>query len=97
MRKGGAIDVKYHYYLGVIMQSALRITTTVLTGGKVELQLPPESVGDEIEIFVVLPEKKKIVQQSIFDFFDEIHRHGPFRTGEEIDRDLQEERDSWDS
>ena len=38
------------------MQSALRITTTVLSGGKIELQLPLESVGDEVEVFVVLPE-----------------------------------------
>lgn len=79
------------------MQSALHITTKVLLGGKVELQLPPESVGDEIEIFVVLPEKKKTTPQSVLDFFEDIHRHGPFRTGEEIDRDLQEERNSWDS
>lgn len=79
------------------MQSALHITNKVLAGGKVEFQLPPDSVGDEIEIFIVLPEKKKIQPQSIFDFFEDIHSQGPFRTGEEIDRDLQEERDSWDS
>jgi hypothetical protein len=46
------------------MQSALHITTKVLLGGKVELQLPPDSVGDEIEIFVVLPEKKKAAPES---------------------------------
>jgi hypothetical protein len=79
------------------MQSALHITTKVLLGGKVELQLPPDSVGDEIEIFVVLPEKKKTAPQSVLDFFEDIHRQGPFRTGEEIDRDLQEERNSWDN
>jgi uncharacterized protein (DUF433 family) len=33
----------------------------------------------------------------VLDFFKDIHRQGPFRTGEEIDRDLQEERNSWDS
>jgi hypothetical protein len=79
------------------MQSALHITTKVLLGGKVELQLPPDSVGDEIEIFVVLPEKKKAAPQSVLDFFEDIHGQGPFRSGEEIDRDLQEECNSWDS
>ena len=79
------------------MQSALHITTKVLVGGKVDIQLPPDSVGEEVEIFVVLPEKKKLEIQSIFDFFEEIHSQGPFRIGEEIDRDLQKERDSWDS
>jgi uncharacterized protein (DUF433 family) len=33
----------------------------------------------------------------VLDFFKNIHRQGPFRTSEEIDRDLQEERNSWDS
>jgi uncharacterized protein (DUF433 family) len=35
--------------------------------------------------------------QPILEFFEDIHRQGPFRTGEEIDRDLQEEGDSWDN
>lgn len=79
------------------MQSALRITTTVLSGGKVELQLPLESVGDEVEVFVVLPEKSRSQQQPILEFFADIHRQGPFRTPEEIDRDIQMEKDAWDS
>ena len=79
------------------MQSALRITTTVLSGGKVELQLPLESVGDEVEVFVVLPEKSQSRQQPILEFFAEVHRQGPFRTPEEIDRDIQLEKEAWDS
>jgi hypothetical protein len=35
--------------------------------------------------------------QPILEFFEEIHRQGPFRTPEQIDRDLRAERDSWDS
>jgi hypothetical protein len=79
------------------MQSALRITTKVLSGGKVELQLPLDSVGDEVEVFVVLPEKLPSQQQPILEFFAAIHRQGPFRTPEEIDRDIQLEKDAWDS
>jgi hypothetical protein len=79
------------------MQSALRITTKVLSGGKVELQLPLESVGDEVEVFIVLPEKPQPKQQPILEFFAEIHRQGPFRTPEEIDRDIQMEKDAWGS
>lgn len=37
------------------------------------------------------------VSQSILEFFEEIHRQGPFRTPEQIDRDLQAERDAWDT
>lgn len=74
------------------MQAALRITTKVLPGGKAELQIPAASVGDEVEVFVILPK-----QQPILEFFEEIHRQGPFRTPEEIDRDIQTEKDAWDS
>jgi hypothetical protein len=37
------------------MQSALRMTTKVLPGNKIELEIPPGSEGQEVEVFVVLP------------------------------------------
>ncbi|NJN38378.1 MAG: hypothetical protein HC790_05960 [Acaryochloridaceae cyanobacterium CSU_3_4] len=37
------------------MQSALHITTQVLPGNKIEVQLPPGSEGAEVNVFVVLP------------------------------------------
>lgn len=79
------------------MQSAIRITTKVLPGNKVEIQLPSGSVGEEVEVFVILPEKKTLKQRSVLEILEEVHKHGPFRTVEEIDRDLQLERDSWDN
>jgi virulence-associated protein VagC len=39
------------------MQSAIRITTKVLAGDKLEIQVPPGSVGEEVEVFVIIPEK----------------------------------------
>jgi hypothetical protein len=79
------------------MQSALRITTKVLPGNKVEIELPPGSVGEEVEVIVILPERKQLRQRSVLEILEEVHKHGPFRTVEEIDRDLQMERDSWDN
>lgn len=79
------------------MHSAIRITTKVLTGDKIEVQLPPGSVGEEVEVFVILPEKKTLKQRSVLEILEEVHKHGPFRTVEEIDRDLQQERDAWDN
>lgn len=37
--------------LGGTMQAALHITPKVLPGGKVELQLPTTTVGNEVEVF----------------------------------------------
>jgi hypothetical protein len=44
------------------MQSALRIETKVLPGNKIEINLPADtpltSVGQTIEVIVLLPEQK---------------------------------------
>jgi hypothetical protein len=39
------------------MQSVIRITTKVLAGNQLEIQVPPGSVGEEVEVFVIIPEK----------------------------------------
>lgn len=80
-----------------VMQSAIRITTRVLPGNKVEVLIPPGSEGENVEVIVVLPEKKQQSRRSALDILEEVHKHGSFRTVEEIDRDLRAERDSWDS
>lgn len=45
----------------------------------------------------VLPEKTRSPQQPILGFLEAIHQQGPFRTPEEIDHDIQMEKDAWDS
>lgn len=40
------------------MQSALHITATVLPGNKLEVELPPGSEGQEVTVFVLLPNQK---------------------------------------
>ena len=79
------------------MQSALRITAKVLPGDKVEIKLPPGSVGEEVEVFVILPEKPKPGRRRVLEFIEEIRSRHASRTVEEIDRELQAERNSWDS
>lgn len=37
------------------MQSALHITTKVLPGNRLEVQLPPGSEGKDVNVFIVLP------------------------------------------
>jgi hypothetical protein len=84
--------------LGKAMQSALRITTKVLPGNKVEVQLPPGSEGEEVDVFVVLPTKPetKPSNVNVLDLIEEARRHRIGMTAEEIDRYLQTERESWD-
>jgi len=83
------------------MQSALRLETKVLPGNKIEITLPANmlsnSVGKTIELIVLLPEQKPtLTRQSILQLLEEIHRQLPVgRSVEEINRDLQAERDAW--
>ncbi|MEQ9672639.1 hypothetical protein [Coleofasciculus sp. G2-EDA-02] len=85
------------------MQSALRIEAKVLPGNKIEIYLPPDTalntVGNTIEVILLLPEKPtRSTEQSILEILAEIHSQRPSnRNLEEINRDLQAERDTWDS
>lgn len=81
------------------MQSALRIETKVLPGNKIEIDLPDTtpstSVGQTIEVIVLLSEQKPdLEQQSIMQLLEAIHKQRPVgRSVAEINRDLQAERD----
>ena len=79
------------------MHSAIRITTKVLSGNKVEIELPPGSVGEEVEVIVILPEKPQPGRRRVLELLEEIRSRHPSRTIEEIDRELQAERNSWDN
>ena len=79
------------------MQPALHITTQVLPGNKIEIQVPEAAIGDTIDVFVILPEKPPSKRSSILKLIEQIRSKHPNRTAEDIDRQLQEERESWDS
>lgn len=80
------------------MQSALHITTKVLPGNKIEIQVPEAAIGDTVDVFVVLPEKSESKRRSVIELIEEIRSKRPsFRTTEDIDKQLREERESWDS
>ena len=79
------------------MQSAIRITTKVIAGNKLEIQVPPGSVGEEVEVFVIIPEKPQGWRRKVLELLTEIRSRHVSRTVEEIDQELQEERNSWDN
>ena len=63
------------------MKSALHITTKILPGN--------------IEVIIMLPDKPQPPNRRVLETPAAAHKLGSFRTSEEIDRDLQIERDSW--
>lgn len=75
----------------------LHITTHVLPGNKLEIHSPELPEGEPVDVFVVLSEKKQANRENVLDLIESIRSKRPFRTAEDIDRQLQEERNSWDS
>jgi len=82
--------------LNKTMQPAFHLTTKVLSGNKIEIEIPESSIGDTVDVFIVLPEKTKEKKRSVLEFIEESRSKHAQRSAEDIDRQLQEERDSWD-
>ncbi len=78
------------------MQTALHLTTKVLPGNKIEIEIPEGSIGDTVDVFVVLPEKPKENKLSVLELIAKSRSKHALRSAEDIDRQIQEERDSWD-
>lgn len=84
------------------MQTALKVTTHVLPGHRLEIIAPELTEGRAVEVFVVMPEPDRLAvpetaRMSLLEFLDSLPP-GPrsASTWEEIERNLQEDRDSWD-
>ncbi len=78
------------------MQPALHITTQVLPGNKIEIQVPEAAIGDTVDVFVILSEKPESKRRSVIDILNELPGRRLFKTPEEVDQYLQEERESWE-
>ncbi|MEA5575732.1 hypothetical protein [Anabaena sp. UHCC 0451] len=79
------------------MQAALHISTQVLPGQKIEIQVPDAAIGDTVEVFVILPQKPESKRGSVLDLIEQIRSKQQFRSAEDIDKQLQEERESWEN
>ncbi len=70
------------------MQSAIRVTTKVLPGDKVEVQVPEGLEGSVVEVVVIIPPQKTINRQNILEFLTQLRNRHPQRSVEEINQDL---------
>lgn len=79
-------------------QPALHVTTKVLPGNRIEIQLPADAVmGEEVDVFVVLPEPSKCEQFDLLTFIEAARKRYANRPAEDIDRQIRTEREAWDS
>jgi hypothetical protein len=79
------------------METAVRTRALVLPGHRLDVYAPELPIGEVVEVIVILPAKPPPPKQSMLEFLESLPP-GPrlFKTPEEVDRYLQEERDSWD-
>ncbi len=77
------------------MEAALRIKTKVLPGSKIEISDPDLVVGEAVDVIVVVPGKGKR-RRALKDILQSSTLPQRKTTAEEVDRRIQEERDSWD-
>jgi hypothetical protein len=77
------------------MESLLRVTTQVLPGSRIEFAAPGLAEGSQVEI-VVLPLSPPTSPKSGIDIIRSLAGHRLFQTPAEVDRYLQQERDSWE-
>ena len=78
------------------MRSALHVQTTILPGHKIEISAPNLPEGEAVEVFIVLPESSSSERHSALALLEELPGQCLFKTSEEADRYLQEERNSWE-
>lgn len=81
------------------MQTALRLETTILPGHRLEVSAPELPEGVKVEVIVVLPGKPEPKFGSALEFLESLPT-GPspraFKTWEEYEQHLQEEKDAWE-
>lgn len=79
------------------MHTALRLETTILPGHRLEVTAPELPDGATVEVIVVLPKPPPPKFASALDYLESLPP-GPraFKTWEEYEQHLREERDSWE-
>ncbi len=90
------------------MRQAIQQQVTVQAGGKVELVCPELQAGEIVSVVVsAAPDPKESSERllgversrqsrSVVDILNEAPGHLLFKTAEEVDEYIREERDSWD-
>jgi len=77
------------------MEGALRVSTTVLPGGRVEVTDPLLPSGKSVDVIILFPESGGDDRRSIVEALAEAPGQALFSEAKAVDLYLREERDSW--
>ncbi len=76
------------------MQQAMHLKTIILPGGKIKEENLNSFVGEQADVFVML--HASTTRRSAIDVLAEAPVQNAFKTVEEVDTYIKEERNSWD-
>jgi len=78
------------------MTTEIRVKTTVLPGGKIEISTPELIPGQHATVVVTIEDDGQVGQHHVIDILAALPGYQLFQNAEEVDAYLHEERDSWD-
>lgn len=80
------------------MRTAFHTTTTVLPGHRIEVSNPSLKEGEQVQVVVIptTPRAPERTGPSALEIIESLEGHRIFQTAEDVDRYINEERDSWE-
>ncbi len=79
------------------MSTEVRIKTTVLPGGRIEISRPELIPGQQATVVVTIEDTVPVKQRHVIDILASLPGHQLFQTAEEVEAHLKEEHDSWEN
>lgn len=82
-----------------MVPNSVHVRTTVLNGGKIEVAAPQLPVGQDVEVVITpvpAPNPTGAGRRSILEMINAGGGPRVFKTAEQVDQYLREERGSWD-
>lgn len=74
----------------------IRIETVVQPGGKIEVTAPELEPGQKVMVAIEAEAAPGREGPHVIDLVQDLPGHRLFKTAEEVDAYIREERDSWD-
>ncbi len=78
------------------MATEIRVKTTVLPGGRIEISTPELIPGQQATVVVTVEDNGQVGQHHVLDILSALPGRQLFQNAEEVDTYMHEERDSWD-
>lgn len=79
-----------------MVRTIVRAKTIVQWEGQITVTNPALHIGEAVEALILLPDESHEPRLSILDVLNSVPGHQLFKSAEEVDRYIREERESWD-